>query len=455
MKLKFMTLWVLVLCCLTHAVWADTVKGRIKYISNKASSIQIDVAGQAPVMVKFDSNTQFEGAKGIKDLAPPDLIEVEYTPGQPASRISMVVFGIPKELEIDAAYLDGLMRQKDCLTPAELEIGPEEVERLMQRPEGCVLIDARPTVRYQEGHIPRAISIYAKDLPGKLELLPKDKSKLIIFYCGGPTCPFTGESIKVAEKEGYSNLKGFQGGMPAWKKSGRPVHASAAWVAESLDQNHVIIDVRPESESSRSHIETAVSMPSDTFKSMTESFIKEQKKARLPGVSDMGAPIILYGNGDLDPQLLEAYGELRKWGYKNVTILEGGFDAWLKRGRATASGPAGETITYVRKLKPGAIPPENFVQLEKSRKDVLLLDVRAPQETAKGTLQGEGATAIPLDQIETSLAKLPKDELIVTYCSNGIRSEMAYELLKSKGYDKVQFLDETIAIGPAGDYRLE
>ena len=455
MKLKFMTLWVLVLCCLTHAVWADTVKGRIKYISNKASSIQIDVAGQAPVMVKFDSNTQFEGAKGIKDLAPPDLIEVEYTPGQPASRISMVVFGIPKELEIDAAYLDGLMRQKDCLTPAELEIGPEEVERLMQRPEGCVLIDARPTVRYQEGHIPRAISIYAKDLPGKLELLPKDKSKLIIFYCGGPTCPFTGESIKVAEKEGYSNLKGFQGGMPAWKKSGRPVHASAAWVAESLDQNHVIIDIRPESETSRSHIETAVSMPTETFKSMTESFIKEQKKARLPGVSDMGAPIILYGNGDLDPQVLDAFGELRKWGYKNVAILEGGFDSWVKQGRSTASGPAGKAITYVRKLKPGSITPENFAQLEESRTDVVLVDVRAPQETAKGTLKGEGAIALPLDQIEGNLGKLPKDKLIVTYCSNGIRSEMAYELLKSKGYDRVQFLNETIAFGPAGEYRLE
>jgi rhodanese-related sulfurtransferase len=454
-KLRLTTLCVVGLCFLANAVFADTVKGRIKYISNKASSIQIDVTGKAPVVVKFDSNTQFVGAKDIKDLSPPDLIEVEYAPGEPATRISMVVFGIPKELEIDAAYLDGLMRQKDCFTPVELEIGPEEVERLMQRPEGCVLIDARPTARYQEGHIPRAVSIYAKDLPDKVDLLPKDKSKLIIFYCGGPTCPFTGESIKIAEKEGYTNLKGFQGGMPAWKKSGRPVHASAAWVAESLDQNHVIIDVRPESESSRSHIKTAVSMPSDAFKAMTESFIKEQKKARLPGVSDMGAPILLYGNGDLDLQVLDAYAELRKWGYKDVAILEGGFDSWLKQGRVTASGPAGRAITYVRKLKPGAIAPENFVQLEKSRKDVLLVDVRAPQETAKGTLKGEGAIAIPLDQIEGNLAKLPKDKEIVTYCSNGIRSEMAFELLKSKGYNRVEFLNETIAIDPAGEYRLE
>jgi rhodanese-related sulfurtransferase len=434
---------------------ADTVKGRIQYISNKASSIQLTPKGQSPVMIKFGDTTEFVGAAGIKDLSPPDLIEVEYTPGQPATRIAKVSFGIPRELEIDAAYLDNLMRQQDCLTPAELLVGPEEVERQMERPDTCVLVDARPTARYLEGHIPKAISIYAKDLPDKLDLLPKDKSRQVIFYCGGPTCPYTGESIKLAQGAGYTNLKGFQGGMPAWKKAANPVHATASWVAGNLDENHVIIDVRPRSESAKSHIRTAVAMPAAEFTAMTETFIKQRQKARLPGVSDTRAPIILYANDDLGADVLQAYAELKKWKYKNVAIVEGGFDAWTRAGLPTATGPGADKITYVRKLRKGAISAQEFTELEKSRDGVLLIDVRSAKETTGGTLQGSGAMAIPLDDLDANLDKLPADVEIITYCSNGIRSEMAYEMLKGKGYDKVRYLNETVAFTPEGNYRIE
>lgn len=435
---------------------ADTAKGRIQYISKKASSIQLAPKDQPPVIVKFDSKTEFVGAEGIKGLSPPDLIKVEYTPGQPATRITRVFFGIPKEAEIDAVYLDNLMRQQDCLTPEDLRVTPEEVERIMQSPDVCVLVDARPTDRYRAGHIPKAISIYAKDLADNLDLLPKDKSKLVIFYCGGPTCPFTGESIKVARKEGYTNIKGFQGGMPAWKKAAKPVHATASWVAENLDQNHVIIDVRPKSESDKSHIKTAIAIPADEIKAMTETFIKEKRQvARLPGVSDSRAPIILYANSDLGQDILAAYGELKKWQYKNVVIVEGGFKAWTRQNLPTETGPAADKIIYVRKLRKGAVSGEEFATLEKSRADVILVDVRSPQETAMGTLKGNGAIAIPLDDIDANLDKLPRGAQIITYCSNGIRSEMAYEVLKNKGYDKVRFLNETVALTPEGGYRIE
>ena len=85
----------------------------------------------------------------------------------------------------------------------------------------------------------------------------------------------------------------------------------------------------------------------------------------------------------------------------------------------------------------------------------LLVDVRSPRETAKGTLKGKGAMAIPLDKLEANAKELPKDRRIVTYCSNGIRSEMAYELLKSKGYTKVGYLNETIGFNPDGSFTIE
>ena len=65
----------------------------------------------------------------------------------------------------------------------------------------------------------------------------------------------------------------------------------------------------------------------------------------------------------------------------------------------------------------------------------------------------KGATHIPLDNLEASLAKLPGDREIIIYCENGIRAEMAYESLKEKGY-RVRFLNETVTFDKAGNYRI-
>jgi len=428
-----LTIALLIMLTVPGTLFADTVKGRIKYISKKASTIQLDVKGKPPAVVRFDKNTQFVNAKGIKELGTKDLLKVEFEPGKPATKITKVVFGLPAGVEIDTKMMADIIKGE----------------------APYLLVDARPTTRFGAGHLPTAVPIFAKELPKNLDKLPEDKSELLVFYCGGPTCPFTGESVKIAMKEGYSNIKGYQAGMPGWRKAKMPIHASAGWLAENLDENHVIIDVRPKSDSSGQHIKTAVAMPAADFKALTRQFIKDKKPARLPGVSDKRAPIILYGGSDGGDDVLAAYKELNKWKYSGVAILEGGFDAWMKQGRPTASGPAQTQIAYVRKLKKGAIPRDEFVKLVKSREDVTLLDVRSDKEAAKGTLKGDGAVHVPLDAIDANLAKLPKTGEIVAYCSNGIRSEMAYEALKNKGYANVRFLNETLKIGPDGSYEFE
>ena len=137
--------------------------------------------------------------------------------------------------------------------PPGVEIGTKELEAIIQGTEDYVLVDARPGKRFGDGHIPTAISIFAKDLEANLDKLPKDKSQLLIFYCGGPTCPYTAMSVKIAQQHGYTNVKGYQGGLPTWKKAKKPVHASAGWLAKNLDEYHVVIDARPVSDSGQKH----------------------------------------------------------------------------------------------------------------------------------------------------------------------------------------------------------
>jgi len=406
---------------------AATVKGRIQVVSQQAATIQIDVKGQK-VVVRTDTDTQFDGAAGLQDLNPPDLVEVERQPGQAATRIKKIVFGLPPGVEISV----------------------EELLRIMTSGQAYNLFDARPVKRFGDAHIPSARPAFPKD-ENFLSLLPADKDALLVFYCGGPTCPYTGEAVDKAQEAGYTRLKGFQAGMPGWKKSKLPVHSEASWLAGNLNTQHVILDVRDKSASSQSHIKGAVALPVSELQAMTQRFIAEQKEPELPGVTDLRAPIVVYADSHTSKQVLLAYKELRNWGYKGTTVLNGGLANWAVAGLPTEQGAAATSIVYEKILAPGAIAPKEFVALDKSREGVLFVDVRTDREAAAGVIRD--ARHIPLEQLEDRLAELSKDKEIILYCANGIRAEMAYQTLDKLGF-KTRFLNETIVIDKNGHYRM-
>jgi len=406
---------------------AETVKGRIQVVSKQAATIQINVKGKK-VVVRTDANTQFDGAAGLKDLNPPDLIEVEREPGKAASRIKKIVFGLPPGVEISV----------------------EELLKIMTGAQAYSLFDARPVKRFGPGHIPSARPAFPKD-ENFLSLLPADKDALLVFYCGGPTCPYTGVAVGKAQEAGYSNLKGFQAGIPGWKKSKLPVHSEASWLAKNLNTQHVILDVRDKAASSQSHIPGAVALPVSELQAMTQRFIAEQKEPELPGVTDLRAPVVVYADSHTSKEALLAYKELRNWGYKGTTVLNGGLSKWAAAGLPTEQGAAATTIVYEKKLAPGAIAPEEFVALEKSREGVLFVDVRTDKEAATGVIKN--ARHIPLEQLEDRLGELPKDKEIILYCANGIRAEMAYQTLDKQGF-KTRFLNEYIVIDKSGQFKM-
>lgn len=418
--------------CLSAPVVADTVKGRIKYISNKANTIQIDVKGQPAVVVHFDASTKYKDVEGIKKLSPPDLIKVEYEPGKPATMIKKIVFGLPQGVEIGIQQLVAILQKKE---------GP------------YVLGDARPFKKYLSGHVPSSISTPVSDEGKFLKKLPADKKQLLVFYCGGPTCPFTAKAVEIASKAGYTNIKGFQEGIPGWKKAKLPVHANRGWVSKNLDMHHVVLDVREADKAAAEHLAGAVSMPVTQLTSMTENFAKTQKRAELPGVTDKRAPIILYAETHASKTVLLAFKELRSWGYKNITILEGGLNAWKADGLPVVSNQLATGIKYTKKLAKGAITPSQFMNLHNNPVNTVFVDVRTEAEIAThGALKG--SRHIPLDSLEAKVGELPKDKEIILYCENGIRAEMAYSTLAKHGL-KARFLNETPRFDEKGDIKFQ
>ena len=58
----------------------------------------------------------------------------------------------------------------------------------MRMPANMMLVDARPYKgKYAKGHIPGAVSMPFSAFDKNINILPKNKEDLLIFYCQGPT----------------------------------------------------------------------------------------------------------------------------------------------------------------------------------------------------------------------------------------------------------------------------
>jgi hypothetical protein len=147
----------------------DILTGDFQSRSNKAKSIQVKVNDGMQIL-KYTPDTEVENVKDIKALKKPIPVKVYYEKrGEDLIATSIVakpVIKVPPEQLFEVEEVQALVAQ-----------GPEK--------GNFVLVDARPAIRYKEGHIPGAISIPFPKMLDMTEKLPKDKHKLIIYYCGG------------------------------------------------------------------------------------------------------------------------------------------------------------------------------------------------------------------------------------------------------------------------------
>lgn len=248
------------------------------------------------------------------------------------------------------------------------------------------------------------------------------------------------DSARRAEAIGFTNVKVFHEGMPAWKKGGNLLVSEPEALKDLItkDISHVVVDLRPAEEAKAGHIQGAFSVSSKELAAAKERF-----------PSDLSAPIILYTTGADE----EAFKIVRGWGYKDTTVLNGGIDAWKKAKGELVKGDLPTKITYTWKPRPGEVLIEDFKKyVETADPKVQILDVRDKDEAMNGMIRG--AVNIPTTDLKDRAKELPKDRLIVTHCVTGIRAESAYEDLKELGFTNIKFLNAVIQIGNDGKYEI-
>lgn len=422
-------------CGTCHKPADGNLRGYLDGVTMKSSALQLNL-GNATEIVKFD-------AKTLKVMDAGDNKQVDH--------LGKVKKG--HEVRIEFVEKDGVKTATLISFKGPIQIAPEKlvsysvVEKLVALgPEkgNYTLIDSRPLPRFQEGTIPTAINLPFPSFDKFVDRLPQAKDRLVVFFCQGITCMMSPNSLRRAEAMGYTNAKVYREGWPEWTQKNYGA-ISPQFVKEAfLDKDipHVMVDVRKAGEARRTgFIPGAVELPADRLKAGLSMFPEKELKA----------PIMVYDLASGD-DAIGAARMLTSAGYENVLLVTGGLTAWKAAGFNVATGTPAVKVAYVPKPRPGSIAADEFTRLATNTPaDVLVLDVRTADEAKYGMIKG--ALLIPDDEILARLAEIPKDKLIITHCSSGVRAEMAYHKLKEKGY-KVAFLSAEIDIGKDGRFNI-
>ncbi|GEM79595.1 rhodanese-like domain-containing protein [Vibrio superstes] len=401
------------------ATSAAEVTGKIQSIIHSSKVIQyLNPKTKEVKVLKYTDETTLLEADSFKDLTVNTKFKAVVNDDNVATQIKRVLVKLPPEQVIDTDTLADLMDEGKPIF-----IG-----------------DARPLSVYNAGHLPTAKATPSNQLKENLDWLPSDKEMLLVFYCGGVTCPLSPAALKIAVAAGYTNVKAYVEGFPAWKADVYPSHVNPEWMEKNLDIHHVILDVR---ENPTSSVKGAVHVPASQLVTMHEQWNAEKfavGKRMVMGLRDKKAPVIIVADMDNSDEAIEAFEILTFWKYKNAVILKGGMQEWTLAKRPTQDEDFSTELVYEKKMAPGAVEESVFVTAAKQG-DATIIDVRNPDEVASGHIKG--SINIPLSELDEQLAKVPKEGLVILHCEAGARAALGYTLLSKKGYTNVKYLNDS------------
>jgi rhodanese-related sulfurtransferase len=101
---------------------------------------------------------------------------------------------------------------------------PVSLADLRSRAGEVTLVDVRPRLEFEAGHLPGAVSIPLEDLAERMADL--DQATPVVAYCRGPYCVLAAQAVARLRAAGLTANR-LAGGPPDWRAAGLPLASGA------------------------------------------------------------------------------------------------------------------------------------------------------------------------------------------------------------------------------------
>ncbi len=211
------------------------------------------------------------------------------------------------------------------------EINTLELKKWMEMEDKPTLINSLSPIEFGESYIPGSICI-PMELMEVSQLMPADRKISMVYYCHGPDCMKSKLAAGIALKMGYKNVYWYREGIEGWKKAGYSTQYNLELPKEPLPPKEpaelfkqlknkeeiVLVDIRDEATRKKFGSISGVTIHLPLYR--LHNLYSELPKNKLLVVYD--------SNGQ---QSSTACRYLFKRNFDQVTWLEGGIEAWLKK----------------------------------------------------------------------------------------------------------------------------
>ena len=189
-------------------------------MTSTVSTVTSDSAGLLPA--------RSLGAQILRDLGGVALLAIaSLVAGLVMNRFSSatlpIVYQTPEQrFDVELTTLVAAAPFK--IAPAAT-VGLEEFHSAVDS-KSALILDARPSVFFEQGHVPGAYNLarddFAHDYRDLAKVLQAAHDKPIIVYCSGGECHDSRLVANALLSLGFSNVSIFTGGWEAWSAAGLP-----------------------------------------------------------------------------------------------------------------------------------------------------------------------------------------------------------------------------------------
>ena len=355
------------------------------------------------------------------------------------------------------------------------DLSPEELKSLIDGNAELTILDVRTPEEYGRFCIPGGLNVPGGDL-----ILWADEMRrkpMVIVNCAGRTRSIIGTAA--LRRLGLTNVRALRNGTMGWVLAGfdletKPARRGPAansnsraqavtmalsiaaeeklsWTtAEALshlirDSHETItylIDVRSEEEYAGGHIAGSIHVPGGQAVQRADDFVAV-RNATIVFISNHSARAVM-----------TAYW-CRQMGFKNVSILQGGLNAWKASGRLLLVGASDQMPLGLDRAQREAWFVSANRLPDRIKSGDLIVDVGTSLEFERAHVPG--AKWISRGWIDIKLPELFPDRgrHIVLTCPDGKHSVFAARALTAIGYRNVSVLDGGLEDWLAMDYRTD